>query len=88
MHCLTRRGLVLVGSKLADKPKLASGFELILSYPNITEMQRNLPKWQTFGNIVSSNIVKSIGMTTEQLGLKTSVSARVPWVRIPPPPSF
>ncbi len=42
--------------------------------------------WSTFGLFVSLNPIKSIAITLSHLILKTSVSARAPWVRIPPPP--
>ena len=42
--------------------------------------------WSTIGIFLSSKHIKYIGMTRNILGLKTSVSARAPWVRIPPPP--
>ena len=46
---------------------------------------RNL-KWLTFGHFVSSNLIRSTGITEIHLFLKTSVSARATWVRIPLPP--
>ena len=39
-----------------------------------------------FGYYCSLKNSKSIDITRKQLDLKTSVSARAPWVRIPPPP--
>ena len=43
-------------------------------------------KWSTIGIFLSPNNIKSTGVIRYKLPLKTSVSARAPWVRIPPLP--